>query len=288
MSKYIRYLLGTGIIVGVTSTMAMASVNNNNYIQKTPIYNDIILKDDIGYKDVKINLDEETEILAKVSSSYKLNSLIEITNTVDNTGNIKYDKESFSSLAIKDKIQELEEEREQRELEEQRLQQELERQRQLEFESKLLMDNTQEVVTYASMEVPDVENDFKAFMDYRTLTSETSKQYSMQYDGNAITNDEGFRVYNGAYMVAVGTYYASECGVRLRVTLDTGKQFNCIVGDIKSDLHTDELHQHRNGNVIEFIVDQDKIPDICKKMGDMSYAPNADLSGYITNIEVIK
>ena len=283
MCKYLGYIIGTCMLVGVTGNIAVASVCETDYTQYKPIYTDINL-DNTVYKTADIDFGDKISIEAKIANNYESSSLNDIQSNYTYKGSINYDNETFSSLDIKYAIKQLENEKEQKEIQ---LKLEEEK-KQTELEQRMIVEANNATVTYASMAVPDVENDFKAFMDYRTLTSTTSKQYSMQYDGNAITNEEGFRLYNGEYMVAVGTYYSEECGTRLRVTLDTGVQFNCIVGDIKSDLHTDELHQHRNGNVIEFIVDQDKIPDICKKMGDMSYAPNANLQGYIEKIEVIQ
>lgn len=136
-------------------------------------------------------------------------------------------------------------------------------------------------------DVPDVASNFKAYMDYRCITATGSPQYKLQHDGNAITNSEGFRLYNGEYMVAMGSYYSTEIGTRFRITLDSGKQFYAVLGDQKSDAHTDPLHQHRNGNIVEFIVDQSAIPSICSQMGDMSYAPEAELQGKIQSIEVL-
>lgn len=150
-------------------------------------------------------------------------------------------------------------------------------------ESPVVIDSEQGIV----MEVPDVESDFKAFMDYRCITLKDSLQYKMQNDGQAVSNDEGFRMYNDEYMVAVGSYYAKECGVRLHIVLESGREFNAIVGDLKADVDTDEKNQHRNGNIVEFIVDTEKISDLCRKMGDMSYAVEADLKGKIRSIEVL-
>ncbi len=121
---------------------------------------------------------------------------------------------------------------------------------------------------------------FKSFMDYRVLQNRRSGQYILQQD--AATDEQGFRIYDGCYMVALGTYYAKGVGERFRITLDSGESFLAITGDIKSDAHTDALHQHRNGNIVEFIVDSSRIPAQCRRMGDMSYA---GFSGRIKSIE---
>lgn len=121
---------------------------------------------------------------------------------------------------------------------------------------------------------------FKSYMDYRALTNRRSKQYALQQ--NAYTDEQGFRIYDGCYMVALGTYYAQSVGERFRITLDSGKSFLAVAGDVKSNAHTDRLHQHRGGNIVEFIVDTRAISSTCRRMGDMSYA---GFSGRIQSIE---
>ena len=123
---------------------------------------------------------------------------------------------------------------------------------------------------------------FKSYMDYRVLTNPRNGQYALQQ--KAYTDEQGFRIYDGCYMVALGTYYAQSVGQRFRITLEGGRSFMAITGDIKSDAHTDSLHQHRQGNIVEFIVDQRRISKTCRRMGDMSYA---GFSGRIISIEKI-
>lgn len=121
-------------------------------------------------------------------------------------------------------------------------------------------------------------------MDYRTITNKSSVQYAMQLE--ALTDENGFRKYDDRFMVAVGTAYASECGIKINITLEDGTVINCITGDIKADIHTDPTNTHipHNGNIVEFIVDTKTISDICRKMGDMSYA---GIHGGIVKLEII-
>lgn len=146
-------------------------------------------------------------------------------------------------------------------------------------------ENSQDSQEYISMEVPSSDyanTGFKSFMDYRSITSTGSAQYKLQQD--AITNDNGFRVYDNCYMVAMGTYYINKIGDKFRITLEDDTVIYVVAGDVKSDIHTDPKHQHKNGNIIEFIVDTHKISKTCRKMGDMSYA---GLEGKIKSIERI-
>ena len=135
-------------------------------------------------------------------------------------------------------------------------------------------------ITYKSFDVPNIDTSFKAYMSYTSINSTTSLQYKLQQ--KAITDKNGFRILDDKYMVAVGTYYAKTCGEEIIVTLEDGKEINCIVSDIKQDIHTDSKNQHRNGNVVEFIVDINKINSESRKRGDMSYS---GLKGNIIDIK---
>jgi len=136
-----------------------------------------------------------------------------------------------------------------------------------------------------SFTVPSAETGFKAYMGYKAITNRSSTQWKLQQD--AVTDENGFRRLGSYYMVAMGTFYAPQCGRVFEVTLENGTVFQCVVGDVKSDMHTDSLHQHRNGNVIEFIVDTNKISEICKRMGDMSYAEGLGFDSKISSIVLL-
>ena len=138
-------------------------------------------------------------------------------------------------------------------------------------------------ISEVPMEIPEEQTTRKVYMDYRSITARNSKQWRMQQE--ATTNELGFRLYEGCYMVAMGTYYTGyECGKKFRIVLENGSEFIAITGDVKSDVHTDSKHQHRNGNIIEFIVDTDMIPEDCRKMGDMSFCQSPSLKGKVCYI----
>ena len=140
-------------------------------------------------------------------------------------------------------------------------------------------------------EVPACDTSFKSFMDWRTITSPTSKQWEIQSSEYTWTDADGFRRYGDCYLVALGTYYSSSCGDIFEVTLDSGKCFLAMTGDIKADEHTDAKHQLRvvgnTKNLIEFIVDSDIISDSCWQTGDMSYAADSLMAGNIISIEKV-
>lgn len=146
--------------------------------------------------------------------------------------------------------------------------------------------NCTENIDLSIMELPwNATGKFKSFMDYRTITDKSSKQYRIQQE--SWTDNLGFRRYNEDYCVAMGTYYAVECGKRFNITLETGLNFNVVVADIKQDIHTDATHRFvpKNGNIIEFIVDKYKINKESKSMGNMEFS---GMNGTITCIRILK
>lgn len=135
------------------------------------------------------------------------------------------------------------------------------------------------------LSVPEeVSTDFKAWMDYRTITNKTSVQWQLQQD--AVTDENGFRKLDGKYMVAVGTYYAKQCGEQLVVLLENGTYFEAVVADIKQDKHTDKTNRYTpvtesSGNILEFIVDSEKLHKDAKILGDISAV---ELQGNVVSI----
>lgn len=154
-----------------------------------------------------------------------------------------------------------------------------------EVEEIIDVQEDKELYTYNTLELPaEATGEFKTYMDYRKITDKTSKQWNLQQ--LATTNEKGFRVFNGRYLVAVGSYYANEVGKELKITLDNGFVFYAMVEDIKMDIHTDANNQYIpiNGNIIEFIVDIDKLDPKTKKLGDIS---NLGFEGKIVRIEEV-
>ena len=143
------------------------------------------------------------------------------------------------------------------------------------------------VATVIEMELPNVsDNSFKTYMSYTAITNRNSLQWKMQQE--AVTTENGFRLYEDRYMIAVGTYYADRCGIKLNVHLENGNIIYCITGDIKQNIHTDASNRYvpANGNVVEFIVDTNKIDTMARRMGNMSYSEN--FYGQIVKIELVE
>ena len=78
----------------------------------------------------------------------------------------------------------------------------------------------------------------------------------------------------------------TEIGSKYRITTDTGNIFYGCLADQKDDSDTNSTHQWSyNDDVIEFIVDTRKLPNVIKLYGNCNvYMP---LNGKIAKIEKI-
>lgn len=95
---------------------------------------------------------------------------------------------------------------------------------------------------------------FKSYEPYDLITAQ-SVQLCLQYQ--AVTDSNGFRLLDGRYLVAVGTFCNAPCGTYIDLILENGVLIPCIVGDIKADVHTDETNTFTVASMCasEFIVD---------------------------------
>lgn len=121
-------------------------------------------------------------------------------------------------------------------------------------------------------EAKPAENDTrKSYMDWRKITRKTSMQYKMQKE-YGYTTSNGIRSVNGRYCIALGSFYTGTIGQYVDVVLENGLVLPCILGDVKQDIHTENNHSiGLDGGVVEFIVDTRYLPELARKMGDVSY-----------------
>lgn len=116
---------------------------------------------------------------------------------------------------------------------------------------------------------------FKSYMDYRSITSKTSKQYKLQHIYTK-TGKHGIRTTGNRYCVALGSYFGADIGQHLDLILENGVVIPCVLADQKADIHTDETNiiTLQNGCVSEFVVDTDILSQITKTNGDISFCQN--------------
>lgn len=136
--------------------------------------------------------------------------------------------------------------------------------------------------TAATLYSTPSNSNFKAYMDYNTITCKTSKQYALQR--MATTTPNGFRIYNGRYCIAIGTGYDASVGTYVDVELSNGTVLQCVVGDIKRnvDTYADNKQCRHNNSVVEFIVDDDKLNSAIKNAG--SAHALKELSGDVVSL----
>lgn len=86
---------------------------------------------------------------------------------------------------------------------------------------------------YIDISTPNIDSSFKTYMDYRTITSQSSDQYKYidrwgwsDYDGFMRCDGErDLGIESDYYLIAMGSYYGGEIGSKYRITTDTGNVF---------------------------------------------------------------
>ena len=141
-----------------------------------------------------------------------------------------------------------------------------------EIKEEIKEESEVEEINFKVYQTPNTTG-FKSFMDFKTITDKTTKQYELQ-NTYAYTGNYGIRMANNRYCIALGTYYGAEIGQYVDLVLDNDVTIHCILADIKDDKHTDSnnivtLH---NGCATEFIIDGDMLLDSVKIYGDISYS----------------
>ena len=124
---------------------------------------------------------------------------------------------------------------------------------------------------YEDFSVPE-HNDFKSYMDYRTITNTNSTQYYIQ-SNYAYTGEYGIRQVNGRFCVAIGSYFGAKMGQYFDLILENGTVIPCVMGDAKADKDTDSSNIfHASGCCSEFIVDDDALLSTILLHGNVSNA----------------
>lgn len=131
-----------------------------------------------------------------------------------------------------------------------------------------------------------------SYMDWRTITDQTSDQWKLQNYYSITDWTTGIRTVNGRYSVAVGSTISVEKGRYIDVYLENGTIIPCVISDTKADYDTwgNEGIVGNDGSVIEFIVDTDvmSVIDIgsVTAMGDYKYLSD-DWNSPVDHIDVL-
>lgn len=112
----------------------------------------------------------------------------------------------------------------------------------------------------------------KTYMDYRKITATNTLEYQLQ-NTVAYTADDGIRMINNRYCIAIGTGFGTRIGQYVDLILENGTRIPCVTGDTKADADTDEdnIFTVFSGCCSEFIVETEKLNNIAQS-GDISNA----------------
>lgn len=115
-------------------------------------------------------------------------------------------------------------------------------------------------------------NGFKSYMSYRAICLNGSNELYLQRN-YAITDENGLRIINNRYCVAMGTYFNLSIGQYFDLVLANGTVIPCIMSDTKSDKHTDSnnVYTVHSNCCSEFIVDTTYLSQNVKNRGNISY-----------------
>ena len=123
------------------------------------------------------------------------------------------------------------------------------------------------------------DHSWKPYARYQAITAKNSPQYKLQRI--AKTDENGLRYVkdkNGTkrICVALPVYWAggstSDIGRCFDVKMENGAVLHCVLGDVKKIEHSQngEGKFGGHGELMEFQVEQSKLPEIVRKSGDIS------------------
>jgi len=127
---------------------------------------------------------------------------------------------------------------------------------------------------FESLKKRGIDNSFICYMDGRYITDSSSPQFSFLKKGAKPMN---FGIYNlnNHYLVAVSNRYGN-IGDEIEITFNNNVKITVYIGDFKKNSETSDtgwgIHKitTNKGCQVEFIVNEDQIPDLVKITGDFS------------------
>lgn len=101
------------------------------------------------------------------------------------------------------------------------------------------------------------------YMSYTSITNKSTKQYVINYESGAYTDENGCRRITCTwdnedyYLVAIGQGYGFKAGDYIRIFFEDGTSVKAIIGDMKARADTDETNRYQafDGSVVELIVE---------------------------------
>ena len=108
-----------------------------------------------------------------------------------------------------------------------------------------------------------------SYMDYRTITDTESEQYLLQNWYGSTDPATGIRLVGGRYCIALGQEITSRKGEFVDVVLENGLHLQCVLADCKRYCDTDGGNGYvgADGGMVEFVVDEDYLPEDVILMG---------------------
>ena len=135
--------------------------------------------------------------------------------------------------------------------------------------------------------LPNLGDEYLTYMPYTAITAKTTPHYRLQQ--LAETDEEGYRTYQGARLIALASSFGTTIGTLYDITFEDGRTMRAILGDNKSDAHTDDLKQYRDatgvydgssGNILEIIY----APSESQTINDVNRKINSDYPAKIKSI----
>lgn len=132
---------------------------------------------------------------------------------------------------------------------------------------------------------------FKSYEDARCITDSKSIPQGRLKRKYCLDRESGVYMIGNRYCIAVGSYYTKQIGVKIDLVLShNGRKhtLKCITADSKADKDTVNNHRiHKDGSIVEFVVNESVLPNKARKMGDVSYSMKK-FKGKILKMKVYK
>lgn len=125
----------------------------------------------------------------------------------------------------------------------------------------------------------------KTYMDYRFITSVSSKQYQYIYNHMTVDPESGFLYDEDGFIGAALGRYFGDIGSKYYFTLENGVILPIVKIESKADIDTDDSNcfNPNDTSVIEFVIDVDKAKEYFGSLGT-----NLVLSGNYGNFSTYK